>query len=44
MTATFSVFRICSFQTDRMGKTKMKTSVKMFVMISDLSTKIWSMQ
>ena len=44
MTAIFSVFRIWSFQTDLMGKMKMKTSVTMFVAMSDLSTVIWSMQ
>jgi hypothetical protein len=44
MTAIFSVFRICSFQTDLMGKMKMKTSVTMLVAMSDLSTRIWSMQ
>ena len=44
MTAIFSVFRIWSFQTDLMGKMKMKTSVTMLVAMSDLSTRIWSMQ
>jgi hypothetical protein len=44
MTAIFPVFLICSFQTDLIGKTKMKISVKMFVKMSDLSTRIWSMQ
>lgn len=40
MTASFSVFRICNFHTDLIGSTKMKRSVRMFVMISDLSTRI----
>jgi hypothetical protein len=40
MTAIFSVFRICSFQTDLIGKMKMKTSVTMFVAMSDFSTRI----
>lgn len=44
MTASFSVLRIWSFQTDLIGSAKTNKSVRTFVAISALRTKIWSMQ
>jgi hypothetical protein len=40
ITASFSVLRICSFQTERIGRAKMNTSVRMLVMIRDLRMSI----
>jgi hypothetical protein len=44
ITANFSVLRIWSFQTDLIGSAKTNKSVRTFVAISALRTKIWSMQ
>lgn len=44
MTANFSVFRMFNCQTLLMGRIKIKRSVRTLVMMSDLRTKIWSIQ